>query len=114
MADAAVAADLHQTLDVQRHIAALVAFHDQVMVDILTDLSLVLLGHILYTGIRIDAGGGENVVGSLTADAVDIGECDFHPLFSGQVYTSNSCHSLVHLRFVTLSPDAAYAWDYRR
>ena len=43
MADAAVALDLNQTLDVQRDVTAQVAFHDDVMlIDIIADLGLVI------------------------------------------------------------------------
>ena len=42
MADATVALDFSQTLDVQRHVAAKIAFHaDIVLVDVVTDLGFI-------------------------------------------------------------------------
>ena len=53
MAHAAVAADLGQTLDVQRHAAAQVAFDDEVVVNAFTDLGLFLIGEVIPVISRI-------------------------------------------------------------
>ncbi len=55
MTGAAIAADLSQTLDVQRDLTAQVAFHDVAVVDGFTKLGFVGLGQILDAGVGVDA-----------------------------------------------------------
>ena len=95
MADAAVAADLHQSLDVERHVAAQIALHVKVFVDVFAQLDLVVLGQVLDTGVRADARGGENLLCGFTADAVDIGQTNFDSLLFRQVNTSYTRHVFV-------------------
>ena len=92
MAHAAVAADLHQALDVQAHVAAQVALHLQVVLDVFTDLVDVLLREILHAGVRVDAGGGQDLLRGLQADAENIRQSDFDPLLTRQVNARNTCH----------------------
>ena len=55
MADATVALDLGQTLDVQRNITAKIALDDDVvLIDILADLGFVLGREILDPDVRVD------------------------------------------------------------
>ncbi len=92
MTDAAVAADFHQTLDVHGNLAAEVAFHLHMVLDVFTKLADFVFGKVLDAGIRVDLGGGQDFLGGSHADAVDVGKPDFHTLFSGQVHARNTCH----------------------
>ena len=58
VADAAVAADLDEPLDVEGHVAAQVAFHVAVVVDILSQLGRVVLGEVPHADVGVHAGGG--------------------------------------------------------
>lgn len=53
MTNAAVAAYLGQTLDVKRGLTAKVALNDISVVDALTELCLILIGEVLYSGIGL-------------------------------------------------------------
>ena len=85
-----------QTLDIQRHVTAKIAF-DALMVDRFTKLGDIILSEILDAGIGVDAGFLQNVVRELTADAVDISETDLNALFTRQVYAGYTCHLILHL-----------------
>ena len=89
---AAVAADLGQALDVERHAAAQVALHDEVVVDALTDLRFVLVGEVFHTGVRIDAGHLKNLFCAGSADTINIGQANFNSLVLGQVNAGDTCH----------------------
>ena len=55
MTHATIATDLHQALDVQRHLAAEVTLNLEIVVDVLAQLADVGFGQVLDTGVRIDA-----------------------------------------------------------
>ena len=99
MADAAVAADLGQALDIQGHGAAQVALHHIAMVNGLTQLGLICLGQILDAGVGVDPSLRQNILGALSANAIDVSQTDLDSLILGQVNTGNSCHLLTHLQF---------------
>ena len=93
MAGATEGLDLDQTLDVQSHVAAQVAFNEDVcLIDVVTDLSLFVQSQILDAGIRVNSGTGENLVGSGLANAVNISQTNLDPLLARQINTSNTCH----------------------
>ena len=93
MADATVALDLGQTLDVQRNITAKIALDDDVvLIDILADLGFVLGREILDPDVRVDPGTGQDLVGRAAADAIHISQTNFDPLLARQINTSNTCH----------------------
>ena len=107
MTNTTVAADFHQALDVQGNLTAEVAFHLQVLFDVITQLADLILGEILHSGVGIDADLRENLLGSGQADTLDIGQADFHALFSGQVYARNACHVLKTPPYVATAALAA-------
>ena len=92
MAKAAVAADLHQALDVHGDLAAQIALHLQVMVDVIAQGADLVFGKILDARIGVDAGRGDDLVRGRAADAVDIGQGDLNAFFPGKVYACDSCH----------------------
>ena len=94
MTQAAVAADLNQTLDVEADLTAQVALDVVVAVDYLTQLGGFFFGQVLDAGVRIDTGLGKDFVGRLAANAEDVGQADLHALLAGKVNTGNTCHTL--------------------
>ena len=92
VAPATVAANLHQPLDVQRDLFPKVPLDAPFLLDDAADLPDILFRQVLHTQIRADAGGRQNVVRSLPADAVDVGEPDLDPLGSRQVNASYARH----------------------
>ena len=111
MADAPVAADFSQPLNVHRHVAAQVALDRILMTDNLAQLGLILLGEVLHTGIGVNPGLGQDLVGAGAPNAVDISEADLDSFLSRQVNTGNTSHLLQHLQFNLVS---AYAWGFRK
>ena len=67
MAQAAVAADLHQPLDVHGNLATQIAFHLDVVVDVVAQLADILFGQVLDARIRVDAGRFDDIVQSSAA-----------------------------------------------
>ena len=112
MTQAAIAADFAQALDVQSGLTAQVAF-DGVGLDGVTQLLLVCVGQILYTGVGVDTSLRQDVLSALSANTVDISESDLDSLILRQVNTGNTCHNLKHLHF-HLSPVSACAWGSRK
>ena len=94
MAQAAIAADLHQALDVHAHLTAKVALHLEVMVNVITDFTDVLLGQILDAGVRVDAGRLNDLIGDVVADAVDVRQGNLDSLLTGKVDACDTCHVL--------------------
>ena len=94
MADTAVAADVHEPLDVLRALAAKVAFDGNRPVDGLAQAHDFFFGQVADLGIGIDAQGREDGVRGRPAHAVDVGETDLDPLLRRDVDARDSCHSL--------------------
>src|SRR5688572_33113469 len=76
VAQAAVAADFHQPLDVQRDLLAEVALDATYFLDDAADLADVILGQVLDADVTADAGRAEDVVRALAPDPVDVGQTD--------------------------------------
>ena len=77
MTDAAVAADVHQALDVQLDHRTAFALDFQTQVgDRRTDRTDLVVRPILYFEIVADASGLENLTSRRTTDTVDIGQAD--------------------------------------
>ena len=62
------------------------------MVYHVTDLCLLNVGQISDAGIGIYSCFSQNIVGGLSAYAINIGKTNLNTLFLGQVYTGDSCH----------------------
>ena len=111
MTQAAVAADLAEALDVHSGLAAQVALDEVVMLNGVTELSLLLLGQVLHPGVGVDAGLGQHLGGPAGSDAVDIGQSNFDPLVAGKINTRNTCHTF---SAPPISLVSAYAWGFRK
>jgi len=82
MTQAAVAADLNQTLDVEADLTAQVTLYGVAVLDALTQLCCFFLSQILNAGVRVDTGLGQDFVGQLPSDAVDVGQADLYALLT--------------------------------
>src|SRR4051812_3965575 len=85
MAQAPVAADLHETLDVLRALAAQVALDGEVAVDGVAQLADLVLGEVADVGVRRDPDLGQQLVRGRAADAVDVREADLDALVQRDV-----------------------------
>jgi len=92
MPDAAVASEIHQTLDRLLKVPAQVAFDFVVGVDHLTDMNLLIGRQVVGLDHWIDFGGGEDLHRARPAYSVDIGQRDKHPLVFGEFDSSYACH----------------------
>src|SRR5579872_1722779 len=93
MAQAAVAADVHQPLDRTADLAPEVAFDFEILFDLLAKLLDVFVFEVFDADIRIDAGDAQQPYGSGPADAEDIRQSDLDAFFTRQVDARDSCHS---------------------
>ena len=95
--NATVASNFNKTLDIKLYAGAKVAFYHNILVNVFSESRFISLGEVRYAGVGVDSGSLEDVVGGLTADAVDIGQTDFNALLTRHVNTSYTSHSLLHL-----------------
>src|SRR5690606_17306330 len=92
VSQALVAADLDLAADVRLNLATEVTLDLVTLLDVLAELGEVLVRQILAAQVRVDTRGLEDLLGAGTADAVDVRECDLHPLFAGKIDTCETCH----------------------
>jgi hypothetical protein len=92
VANAAIAAQIHEPLDAHGHLAPQVAF-DRELLDLFAQPVHVGVGEILDLGRFLDAGSDADRLRPRTADAVNRGERDFRVLMIGNVDACNTGHS---------------------
>src|SRR3954447_1081124 len=107
VAQPAVAADLHQALDVLRTLAAQVALDDVVAVDQVAELGDLVVGEVAHLAVRLDAELGEDLVRGRLADPVDVGQADLDALVARDVDAGYTSHDAA-------TPDAACAGGLSR
>src|SRR4051812_19821004 len=90
----AVAANLHQPLDVHRDFLAEVAFDTALLLDDATDLADVVFRQILDAEGGAHAGILQDGVRAHPPDPVDVGESDLDPLGARQIHACDTCHNL--------------------
>src|SRR6476469_7886619 len=89
---AAVAADFHQALDVERDLLAEIAFHTPLLLDHPADLADVVFRQVLHADVRAHARFLEDQVRPVAADAVDVGQPDLDPLGAREVHACDTRH----------------------
>ena len=94
MAQAAIAAQIHQPLDVHGHFAAQVALDHEVAVDRLADLQHLSVGQLVHAPLVGDADLGADVLRELGTDAMDILQRDHHALLRRYVNACDASHDL--------------------
>src|SRR4051794_20471738 len=92
---ALVAADLDLAADVGLDLAAEVTLDPEVRFDLVAELDQLLIAQLVDAGVGVDPGGGQQLLGARTADAVDVGECDLDALVAREVNTNEACHVAV-------------------
>src|SRR6185295_6052759 len=108
MTDAAIAADLHQPLDVLADLLAQVALHPALVLDHLAEAARLVLGQVLDLGDLRHLGLGADVARPRAADPIDVGEPDPDLFVLRQVDSCDTCHWRLPI------PDAACVSDFRR
>src|SRR5256714_4427413 len=91
VADSAVGADLAQTLDRPRALAAEVALDLEVLVDVLAELRDLVVGEVTDLRVRREPEGGGDLPRRGGPDAVDVRQPDLEPLLVRQVHSGDAC-----------------------
>src|SRR5437764_6940135 len=95
VADATMALDALQTLEVHADFAAEITFNDILAVlDRVNDLRKLRFAQILRANLRVDVGLGQNLHRVRGADAINIPQRDINALIRRNFYTNNTCHKL--------------------
>ena len=98
VADATIALDTREALEIHAEFAAEIAFDDVLAVlDGVNDLGHLLFGQVLGADRGVDLGVGQNDVGIGRSDAVDVAERDINALFAGNFNSDNTCHKKLAL-----------------
>src|SRR5690606_20616640 len=92
VAQATIAADVDEALDVALHLAAQVAFHHEVLRDVLAQAVHLILEQISHARVGIHARRFHDLFGARAADPVNVRERHHDPLVAGQVDAGNSRH----------------------
>ena len=71
----------------------------------------LVVAQILHADIGVHASLRQDILGALSANAVDIGPADFNALVARKVDTNETCHEIIPFLF---NPDAAYDEDSRK
>src|SRR5690606_24072020 len=93
MTQAAIAAQIHQPLDVHGHFTAQIALHRETA-DFVTQTLQFRIGHILDLGAGCDAGGSADFLRTHVADAKDGSQGNNGVLVVRYVYPCNTGHSV--------------------
>src|SRR5690606_19568329 len=89
---AAVAAEVHQALDIHGDVATQVALDDVVAVDALADARHLVVGQLVDPALARDAHVLADPGRHRPADAVDVGQGNLDPFLRRNVDPSNTCH----------------------
>jgi hypothetical protein len=93
VADASIAADVHQALNVKADVFSEVAFNCFFGGDDVPDARNFIFGQVADLGAEIHLGAVQNAVGFGPPNAKNVCEGDLYALCGGQVYTGDACHS---------------------
>jgi hypothetical protein len=102
MPETAIAAENHQSFDRLLYVAPQVALDFEVLVEHLADTYLLISGQLVAIAPQVNLCLLQNLLRCGMANAVDIGERDFHTLVSGQFDPGYACHSLILLLTLAL------------
>src|SRR6202040_3595583 len=106
MAKAAVAAEVHQTLDVHACLATKIALDHVVAVDHFADLQHFLVAQLIDTTVSRNLDLLHDVGRMLLADAMDVLEGDQHALVGRDIHTGDTGHELLSCRQALLRATA--------
>ncbi len=91
MAQTAITAKVHESLDIHGDLATQIAFDFDFAVNQFADFCDLGFRQIIRSGIRINLRFRKNILSDRTTDAVNVGQGDLNPFVSRQIYTSNTC-----------------------
>jgi hypothetical protein len=112
MTQAAIAPDVHQSLDIHRDFAPEVAFYTELFVDDVAQPLDFIFRQVPHPCVGTYASSLEELLACMQSNTVDIGESYFYALFSREVYAGNTCHLVLSLPLFVLriaANDAQYA-----
>ena len=89
---ATIGADVHQALDVHRHLGPEAPLHLDRALDQLAQPGHLGVTQVAHPRVRTDPGVGQQLRAGRPADAKDVGQRDLHTLFPGKVHPCNACH----------------------
>src|SRR6185312_1020465 len=89
---AAIAPQIHQALDVHRHIAAKITLHQIIAIDDFADLNDLGFGQIAHAARRIDTQLGDDLVGDMRPDSMNVAKADFDSLLGRDIDAGDTCH----------------------
>src|SRR5438094_1060445 len=92
VAQPTVGPDLHQALDVERDLAAQLAFDLGFLVEDVAEATDLLVVEVLDAHVGIDVRDRQDAPRRVRADPKDVGERNFDALLAGNVNAGNSCH----------------------
>src|SRR6516165_9198648 len=92
VAQPAVAAEIHQALDVHRHLPPQVALDRVFAVDQLADAQDLVIGHLVHAPLDRDADPAADLESLGPSDAVDVGQPDRDPFLIRNVDASDPRH----------------------
>src|SRR5712671_2659545 len=91
MAQAAVGADVHETLDGHGHLAPARALDLELRFDHLAEASRLLVGEVLHPGVRIHARDLDDLPRRGVSDPEDVRQADLDTLVVREIDSGNSC-----------------------
>src|SRR5690606_33099039 len=95
MAQAAVAAEIHQSLDVLLYLTTEITLYLELALDDLTNRANVALAELVDDAIFRNFRLRANSLRRLIAHAINVAQRIAQLLASGQIYSSNTCHKLL-------------------
>jgi hypothetical protein len=102
MAQAAIAADLDQPLNVHLDFPPQIAFHLEALGDVFTEEGSVCFGKVFHPNGGVYSGPSNNPARPGRANTVNVLETNVYPLITRKVNTFNSCHVLLSLSLFVL------------
>src|SRR6266478_3193617 len=99
MAQSAIAAEIHQPLDVHRDGSPQITLHGIFAVDQLANPQHLVIGHLVRPAVGRDADLVADLGGLGPADAMDVGQGDRYALVIRDVDAGNSRHLRISLEY---------------
>jgi len=97
MTKAAIAADLHEPLDVLARLTTEVTFDLEVPVDVLTQSNDLFFREVAHTSVRADAGLAKDRLARGEPNPKDVGQADLNALLTREVDTGDTGQRLCSL-----------------
>src|SRR3972149_5576459 len=85
-------ADVNKSLDAHLYFASQLALDGVLLTDVIAQPRDLVFGQIAHAGVGADPGGRQGLAGARPADAVQVRQPDFHPLFPRQIDAFDSGH----------------------